>query len=111
MNMENNSANPNTIQLEARLFNGFADCSRLAILKSLIDKEKSVSEVVEIAGLSQPNVSAHLSCLKECGLVQLRQDGRQVIYSLADEKIAELIILGQSILKHTANTILACTRY
>ncbi len=109
--MSRNVTNQSTIQLEARLFNGFADSSRLTILKSLIDKEKSVSDVVEETGLSQPNVSAHLSCLKECGLVQSRHDGRQVIYSLVDKKIAELIELGQSILKLTANTIFACTRY
>ncbi len=109
--MSRNITNQNTIQLEARLFNGFADSSRLAILKSLIDKEKSVNEVVEVTGLSQPNVSAHLSCLKECGLVQSRQDGRQVFYCLVDEKIAELIKLGQSILKLTANNIFECTRY
>lgn len=111
MNMDLNTTNQNTIQLEARLFNGFADTSRLAILKALIDKEKSVSEVVNVTGLSQPNVSAHLSCLKECGLVQSRQEGRQVFYSLVDKKIAELIQIGQSILKKTANTIFACTRY
>lgn len=109
--MDHNTINQNSIQLEARLFNGFADSSRLAILKALVDKEKSVGEVVELTGLSQPNVSAHLSCLKECGLVKYRQEGRQVIYSLVDEKIAQLIQLGQSILKVTANNIFACTRY
>lgn len=105
------SENKDTIRLEARLFNGFADTSRLAILKTLIYGKKSVGEIVKITGLSQPNASAHLSCLKECGLVINEQDGKQVFYSLANKDIAKLLKLGQKILKTTSDNIYKCTRY
>ena len=103
--------NKNTVQLEARLFNGFADTSRLAILKALLYGKKSVGEIVKITGLSQPNVSAHLSCLKECSLVVNEQDGKQVFYSLANKDIAKLLSLGQKLLKTTSENIYKCTRY
>lgn len=105
------SKNQDAIRLEARLFNGFADPSRLAILKTLIGDKKSVSEIVKTTGLSQPNVSAHLSCLKECGLVKNKQDGKQVFYSLANKDITKLLKLGQEILKTTSDNIYKCTRY
>ena len=54
---------------KAKLFRGLADLSRLKILEVLRTGSKCVSELVTLTGLSQPNVSAHLSCLAECGLV------------------------------------------
>lgn len=59
------------LALKAKLFRGFADPSRLAVLEALKDGARCVSEVVGITGLSQPNVSAHLSCLEDCGLLTL----------------------------------------
>ena len=97
--------------LKAKLFRGFADPSRLAILEALRSGEKAVSELVAATGLSQPNASAHLSCLKECGLVTSRQEGRFVYYALADERIEDVLRWTEGILASVAEAIYDCTRY
>lgn len=100
-----------TLALEAKLFRGLADPSRLAILKNLRASEQSVSQIVEATALSQPNVSAHLACLRDCGLVVSRQEGRSVIYALADERMEELFLLSEDILSRVAQRIEDCGRY
>ena len=97
--------------LKAKLFRGFADPSRLAILEALRSGEKGVSELASIAGLTQPNASAHLSCLRECGLVQSRQEGRFVYYSLADARIEDVLQGAEGILASVAEAIYDCTHY
>ena len=57
-----------SIDLQAKLFRGFADPSRLGILDALRNGPLTVSEIVEATSLSQPNVSNHLGCLRDCGL-------------------------------------------
>ena len=100
-----------SLTLRAKLFRGFADPSRLAILEALRGGEKTVSELVTATGLSQPNASAHLSCLKECGLVTARQAGRFVYYTLADPQVEELLQSVEGILSRVAGRIYECTRY
>ena len=56
--------------VRARFFRALADPSRLVLLEALRRGERCVSELVEATGLSQSNVSGHLACLKECGLVE-----------------------------------------
>ena len=99
------------IALEAKLFRGLADSSRLAILKVLQAGESSVSDLVESTGLSQPNVSGHLACLRDCGLVTSRQEGRSVYYSLADEGLHDVFSAAEGILARVAERIYGCTRY
>ena len=103
--------NDDLTQLEAKLFRGLSDPSRLAILKLLRDGEKPVSAIVDASGFSQPNVSGHLSCLRECGLVASRQEGRQVIYMLADERMEDLLLVAGDILARIAERLYNCTRY
>lgn len=99
------------LTLKAKLFRGLSDPSRLAILELLLDGEQTVSEVVAATGLSQPNASGHLACLRECGLVDSRQEGRFVYYALADERITALLRGAEAILADVAARIYACTRY
>ena len=100
-----------SLTLKAKLFRGLADPSRLAILESLRSGEKTVSEAVEATGLSQPNASAHLACLKECGLVVSRQEGRFVYYRLADSRVDELLRQAEDFLADVAARVYNCTRY
>ena len=97
--------------LKAKLFRGFADPSRVAILEELRGGERTVSEIVAATGLSQPNASAHLACLKDCGLVESRQEGRYVWYRLADERVDELLRAAEDILAGVAERVYACSRY
>jgi ArsR family transcriptional regulator, cadmium/lead-responsive transcriptional repressor len=98
-------------ELQAKLFRGFADASRLGILRQLTQGRRKVSDLVAATGLSQPNVSNHLSCLKECGLVRAEPEGRFVYYELADDRVAKLLALAQEVLADVAENIYDCTRY
>jgi DNA-binding transcriptional ArsR family regulator len=105
------TANTQRIELEAKLFRGFSDASRLAILRALLEGPRTVSEIVEITGLSQPNTSNHLGCLRDCGLVTTEQNGRFVSYALSDQRIAELLRLGEEILAEVAKGVYECVNY
>ncbi|GER79198.1 MAG: transcriptional regulator [Anaerolineae bacterium] len=100
-----------SIDLQAKLFRGFADPSRLGILDALRKGPLTVSEIVEATRLSQPNVSNHLSCLRDCGLVAAEQQGRYVTYHLSDDRVGELLALTESLLADVARGVYECTRY
>ncbi|MDX9955460.1 MAG: metalloregulator ArsR/SmtB family transcription factor [Anaerolineae bacterium] len=100
-----------SIDLQAKLFRGFADPSRLGILDTLRNGPLTVSEIVEATSLSQPNVSNHLGCLRDCGLVAAEQQGRYVTYHLSDDRVGELLALAESLLADVARGVYECTRY
>lgn len=102
---------PSKTDLQAKLFRGFSDPSRLGILDVLRSGPLTVSEIVGMTGLSQPNVSNHLGCLRECGLVVAEQDGRYVTYHLSDDRVGELLALAESLLADIAKGVYECTRY
>lgn len=100
-----------SIELRAKLFRGFGDPSRIAILLALRGGPLTVSEIVTATGLSQPNTSNHLSCLRDCGLVAAEQNWRHVSYRLSDTRVAELLELAEALLADTARGVYECTRY
>lgn len=105
-------ASPNTdFSLKAKLFRGLADPSRLAIIEAVRSGAKTVSEIVAATALSQPNVSAHLACLKDCGLVASRQEGKYVFYALGDLRLEALFQAAEGILSGTAERISCCSNY
>ena len=99
------------IAVKAKLFRGFGDPSRLSILEALRNGPLTVTEVVEATSLSQPNVSNHLGCLRDCGLVVAQQAGRYVTYRLSDERVGALIELAESLVADVAHGVYQCTRY
>ena len=64
-----------------------ADESRQAIMKLCCCRQLCVGEIVEQVGLSQPTVSHHLAILRAAGLVNVERRGREVYYSLNQERI------------------------
>ena len=104
-------SSPSKTELQAKLFRGFSDPSRLGILDALRNGPLTVSEIVEATGLSQPNVSNHLGCLRDCGLVVAEQEGRYVTYHLSDDRVGELLSLAESLLADVARGVYECTRY
>jgi DNA-binding transcriptional ArsR family regulator len=64
----------------ADAFNAVAEPRRRQILDVLAEGERPVNDLVERLGLAQPLVSKHLRVLREVGLVDVREDGRQRIY-------------------------------
>ncbi len=99
------------LALKAKLFRGFSDLSRLSILEALQPAPLTVSEIVAATDLSQSNVSNHLSCLRECGLVTCQQEGRCVRYAVSDPRVGQLLGLAEELLADVAQGIYECTRY
>ena len=97
-------------ELRATLFHGFSDRSRLAILEQLVDGERRVSDIVFGTGLLQSNVSTHLACLWDCGLVAREKRGREVHYRLIDG-VGELLGAADRVLEQAGETVGACPRY
>ena len=71
-------------------FNAVAEPRRRQILSYLALKERPVGDIVRSLGLEQPSVSKHLRVLKDVGLVQLRREGRQMMYRTNAEALRPL---------------------
>ena len=104
-------ADAQAVGLKAKLFNGFSDPSRLSILEALRHGPLTVTEIVHTTGLAQSNVSNHLGCLRECGLVTREPQGRYVHYQLSDQRVAVLLNLADELLADVAQGVYECTRY
>ncbi|MCL5951741.1 MAG: metalloregulator ArsR/SmtB family transcription factor [Chloroflexi bacterium] len=104
-------ADPKAVDLQAKLFRGFGDPSRLSILMVLRQGPLTVTDILEKTGLSQSNASNHLACLRDCGLVAAEHEGRYVNYHLSDDRVGELLELGESLLSDVARGVYECTRY
>lgn len=74
----------------AARFRLLGDPLRLKLLALLASGERSVGELVELAGAGQPNVSKHLAALTEGGLVQRRKLGTSTRYTIADPSVLSL---------------------
>src|ERR671916_3324975 len=95
--------------LLAKLFNGFANSTRLSILVLLTQRgEMKVGELVEELGAPQPRISDHLRCLSWCGYVQVRREGRNAYYSVADERVLEVLRLGEALLRDNLEHVESC---
>jgi DNA-binding transcriptional ArsR family regulator len=66
----------------ADAFNAVAEPRRRQILDVLAGGERPVNDLVRALGVAQPQVSKHLRVLREVGVVQVRDEGRQRLYRL-----------------------------
>jgi DNA-binding transcriptional ArsR family regulator len=74
----------------ATTFELVAEPTRRRILDLVRDRERSVGDLVERLGLSQPGVSKHLRVLREAGLVDVRHDAQRRLYRLRPEPLSEI---------------------
>jgi predicted transcriptional regulator len=72
------------------LFDVLSDGSRRQILDLLLERERSVSELVGSLGMSQPAVSKHLRVLRDAGLVRVRIDAQKRWYGLEAKPLVEV---------------------
>jgi len=79
------------IEVAVVLLKAMSNENRLRIICSLYKGEKSVRELEKIVGLSQSALSQHLCKLREDKLVTTRREAQTVYYSLADERITDLL--------------------
>ena len=95
----------------ACLFHGFQDSSRLAILQHLALGEHRVVDLTAHLGLAQSTVSKHLACLKDCGLVSSRPQGRASVFSLNHpEAVMDLFAAAERLLGLTGDAVTLCPR-
>ena len=93
----------------ACLFHGFSDPSRLVILRHLVLGGHRVIDLVEHLGLAQSTVSKHLACLRDCGLVDVRAQGRASVYSLTHpEAVLDLLGAAERLLGLTGDAVTLC---
>lgn len=102
--------NPVPTDIVAKYFRGLGDPTRVRILELLADRERSVSQLVELTGAPQPKVSNHLACLRWCGFVESRREHRNVYYQVADERVLEMVRLARGLLEDNAEHVAACRR-
>ena len=83
-----------TLEQIAELFKAFADPTRVQILSLLIDRELCVGDISQAVELSQSAISHQLRILKQMHLVKYRRDGKNLLYSLADDHVRTILQMG-----------------
>jgi DNA-binding transcriptional ArsR family regulator len=99
------------VVLAAKLFRGLADPTRLGILLALQAGERRVTDLVAEVGGSQANISGHLACLKDCGLIADRAQGRANYYRLARPELASLLHAAEHLLAGIGHQVDLCPNY
>ena len=92
-------------------FRSLGDPARLAIVRLLAAGEKRVGDLTAELGLAQSTVSAHVACLRDCGLVEGRVEGRRVYYSLSRPELMDVLIQAENLLAATGNAVSLCPNY
>jgi len=85
------------IETAARSLKAISHPLRLKILCVVGDEEICVQDIVEAVGTSQSNISQHLAILRDKGVLQNRKDANRVFYSIADQRILQLIALMREV--------------
>jgi len=85
-------------EIHANICKVFTSPVRLKILSLLREGEMTVNELAERLGLSQPNTSQHLGCLRDKNILQTRRDGTNVHYSIGNKKILQAMDIMHQII-------------
>ena len=86
----------------ARYFGLLSERTRLKILHSICNAERSVTAIVAATGATQTNVSRHLALMHQAGVVSRRRDGNSVYYGVADP---EFVAICRGVCVHIAGRI------
>jgi ArsR family transcriptional regulator len=86
-------------KIHAEMCKVFTSPVRIEILNLLGEGKKTVSELVELTGLNQPNISQHLHVMREKKIVKTEKQGNNVFYSLTNPKISEAFEIIREILQ------------
>ncbi|MGR6967477.1 ArsR/SmtB family transcription factor [Geodermatophilus sp. URMC 61] len=96
----------------ACMFRSLGDPARLAILRHLSLGEHRVVDLTAHLGLAQSTVSAHLACLRDCGLVASRPQGRASMWSLTHAaELLEVLAAAERLLGATGDAVALCPTY
>ncbi len=96
----------------ACVFRSLGDPARLAILRHLTLGEHKVVELTAHLGLAQSTVSAHLACLRDCGLATSRPQGRASMWSLTTApELLDVLAAAERLLAATGDAVTLCPTY
>lgn len=95
----------------AALFRSLGDPTRLAIVLRLARGEARVVDLTRALGLAQSTVSKHVGCLRDCGLVDFRVEGRQSFYSITRPELIDLLRSAELLLAETGSAVALCPVY
>jgi len=99
------------INLKVEFIHGFAHKTRLQILESIINGEKTVTEIMKQVDASQSSISQHLACLKGCGLITGRQEGKYIYYSLRNDHVRKLLAMFDDVLSDVQSDMKTCPNH
>lgn len=109
---EPGAVDPAALAPAAALFHGLSDPTRLAILQHLSVGEHRVRDLTEHLELAQSTVSAHLACLRDCGLVTSRPEGRASMFSLTTApQLLAVLATAEQLLASTGYAVELCPNY
>jgi DNA-binding transcriptional ArsR family regulator len=94
----------------SRYFRVLGDPTRLRIIEALLERERTVSELVELVDAPQSRVSNHLACLRWCRLAESERRGRTVVYRVADERVSQILALAASLAEPNCDHLASCKR-
>ena len=83
-----------TLEQIAELFKGFCDPTRVHILSLLERQELCVTDIADAVALSQSAISHQLRILKQMHLIKYRREGKNILYSLADDHVKTILQMG-----------------
>jgi ArsR family transcriptional regulator len=86
-----------TVEFESHMCRALADPTRMAILRALTQGEQCVNELTDLLRLPQPTVSRHLRVLHDALLVNATRHGQNVVYTLSDQRICQVIELLRNV--------------
>lgn len=93
------------------LFRSLGDATRLVIVHELARGERRIVDLTRAVGLAQSTVSAHVACLRDCGLVEGRPEGRQMLYRLTRPELLTVLAAAEQLLAATGNAVALCPVY
>jgi ArsR family transcriptional regulator len=105
------SSYPAVLAPATALFRSLGDATRLAIVHELAAGERRIVDLTRAVGLAQSTVSAHVACLRDCGLVEGRPVGRQMLYRLARPELLTVLAAAERLLAATGNAVALCPVY
>lgn len=99
------------IDMKVKLIHGFSNKTRIQILESIKHEEKTVSQIVEEIKGNQSNISQHLACLKGCGIIVGRNEGKYWYYSLRNQQIRDLLTMFDVVLEDVQHDVACCENH
>ncbi|WP_404452058.1 metalloregulator ArsR/SmtB family transcription factor [Virgibacillus necropolis] len=99
------------IDTKMKFLHGFSHKTRIQIIESIKEEEKTVSQIVSDINGNQSNISQHLACLKGCGLIVGRQDGKYVYYRVRNQLVRDLLTMFDVVLEDVQNDVTCCKNH